>query len=155
MFAARKILTRLFKVSRSFKLVKLWDRFQESQALHPAYTRLMGLLFKVIMLGHVLACLWHYIPLIEDGRDNWFTSYGIDEHTGAFSTKYTASLYWAVATLTGVGYGDIHATTTSERVMSIFATILGSTVFGFIIGNIGSIMDSVDVRGSRRIRRTD
>ena len=149
-------LTRLLKVSRSFKLVKIMQRFQEKNFVRPAYFRLFTLLFKVLMLGHVLSCFWYYSALVRVGEGKtWLdvSSVDIDPAVTPFLTKYLWSLYWSIATLTSVGYGDVYATTTSERILSIIATILGSTVFGFIIGNIGSIMDSVDVRGTQYKRR--
>ena len=95
----------------------------------------------------------HYFALINAEEDNWVANYGLDPNGGDYWTKYTSSLYWAIATLTGVGYGDISARTTSERIIAIIASIGGSTVFGFIIGNIATIMEAVDARGTQYRRR--
>ena len=36
--------------------------------------------------------------------------------------------------MTGVGYGDVTARTVGERLFSIFAMLVGASLFGFIIG---------------------
>lgn len=116
-------LTRLLKISRSFKLGRAIARFEDQQFIHPAYLRLIRLLLKVLTLGHILGCFWYYFALINAEEDNWISSYGLDPNGANYWTKYTSSLYWAIATLTGVGYGDISARTTSERIIAIIASI--------------------------------
>jgi protein-S-isoprenylcysteine O-methyltransferase Ste14 len=51
-------------------------------------------------------------------------------------------------TLTTVGFGDITAETTAERIFSIVWMILGVGMFSFAIGNVGSILSNIDKRES-------
>jgi CRP-like cAMP-binding protein len=53
---------------------------------------------------------------------------------------YVAALYWAITTVSTVGYGDIIAWTEYERIFSFFATMLGVMVFGMISGALSSIL---------------
>jgi hypothetical protein len=71
------------------------------------------------------------------------------------ATRYFSSLYWAVATMTAVGYGDITATNLGERVFSIVTQLIGACIFGFIIGNISHLLDTVDARGSAYRNKMD
>ena len=57
-----------------------------------------------------------------------------------FATKYVTALYWSIATMVGVGYGDVRAENTAERIYSIIAQIMGASIFGYIIGNITQLM---------------
>ena len=41
------------------------------------------------------------------------------------------SLYWAFATMTTVGYGDVSAVNDTERIVSIFLMVIGVTLFGY------------------------
>jgi voltage-gated potassium channel Kch len=54
--------------------------------------------------------------------------------------KYIASLYFAITTITTVGYGDISARTKTERMMSIIFMIIAGAIFSFSIGNVGDIV---------------
>ena len=49
-----------------------------------------------------------------------------------------------MTTFTTVGYGDIHATCTSERVLAIFLMIGGVFAFSFATGTLTSILTSLD-----------
>lgn len=55
-------------------------------------------------------------------------------------TQYLTSFYWSITTLTTVGYGDISAVTNSEKVMSVFAELLGGMIFGMLVGTLSSII---------------
>lgn len=62
--------------------------------------------------------------------------------------KYLSSLYWAVATVLTVGYGDIHAHTIGERIFSIFWMLIGVIFFAFTIGILTSVLARMNSRES-------
>ena len=57
---------------------------------------------------------------------------------------YFAAYYFSVTTFTTVGYGDISATSTSERILAIFLMIGGVFAFSFATGTLTSILTSLD-----------
>jgi len=54
--------------------------------------------------------------------------------------QYVAALYWSVMTLTTVGYGDITAKTTGERVLFTISMILGGSCYAYIVGTLTQII---------------
>ena len=59
-------------------------------------------------------------------------------------SMYTIGLYWTITTITTVGYGDISATNTSERIVSSVIMIIGVIAFSFSIGSLSSIIQNQD-----------
>ena len=64
------------------------------------------------------------------------------------SHAYLLSLYWAFTTMTTVGYGDIPVVGAAERGFAIVVMIIGGAFFGYIMGTITSLMESVNGEGA-------
>ena len=60
------------------------------------------------------------------------------------SELYVTSFYFVVTTLVTVGYGDITAYNTAERIMCIFLMMLGVVSFSFATGAVASIISTYD-----------
>lgn len=57
-------------------------------------------------------------------------------------TLYVNSIYWAITTMSSVGYGDIYPQTTSERLTALPLIIMSSGVFSFILNKIGNTVSN-------------
>jgi hypothetical protein len=56
-------------------------------------------------------------------------------------------MYWAIATTTSVGYGDITASNTIERLVASVCLMLGGLLWASFIGDICGIIATLDVNG--------
>ena len=54
------------------------------------------------------------------------------------------SLYFTVTTIVTVGYGDITAQNSSEKIFAIFIMIIGVISFSFTTGSLASIISALD-----------
>jgi hyperpolarization activated cyclic nucleotide-gated potassium channel 2 len=66
------------------------------------------------------------------------TNAGLENSTS--EEKYIASLYWAFATMTTVGYGDIYPITILEKIFAMCAMIVACGVFAYVVGSIETIV---------------
>lgn len=164
-------LVRLVKLMRLLKLSRFVRNLGERLNLNPSAVELVKLMMKIIFLAHLLACVWHFIALPTCGDENgsndhacpepepegtkvvsnWVRSFGAD-HFG-MSSRYIAATHFVVATMMAVGYGDIYATNTIERIVSICMQCLGATAFGFILAAVTALVDSSNLQDTDRRKR--
>ena len=55
-------------------------------------------------------------------------------------TRYVTSYYWAVTSITTVGYGDIVAYTDLEKVIAILVEMSGGVAFGLLCGTLTQLI---------------
>eukprot|EP00597_Dinobryon_sp_UTEXLB2267_P011107 CAMPEP_0170103660 /NCGR_PEP_ID=MMETSP0020_2-20130122/3637_1 /TAXON_ID=98059 /ORGANISM="Dinobryon sp., Strain UTEXLB2267" /LENGTH=1243 /DNA_ID=CAMNT_0010327291 /DNA_START=886 /DNA_END=4617 /DNA_ORIENTATION=- len=146
-------LSRLLRVARMFKIKVYLSRFESLSGISSNVFDMLTLVLKVSSIGHIIACVWWGVCnliAITDGN-SWYDNVsknGISLQNESTAVQYLWSLYWTIATLTTVGYGDVTASNTYERILNIFILLIGASVFGFIIANVSSILDNIDRKGS-------
>jgi potassium voltage-gated channel Eag-related subfamily H protein 5 len=53
---------------------------------------------------------------------------------------YEAALYWAVQTMTTIGYGDVSPQTKIERLIGVVFLLIASFVFAYTMNSIGAAL---------------
>ena len=144
---------RLTKIIRILKIKSLISRLEVVIGLPSTAFDFISLMFRVLIIGHFIACIWWgFSSLTSDPGTAWFENPaivgGIDVRNGPIALRYLWSLYWAIATMTTVGYGDVHASNTNERIVNIFILFIGASVFGFIVANVSAIMEAMSKRST-------
>ena len=100
---------------------------------------------SVMFLVHLIGCFWFLQAKLSDfNPDTWVIRFGFMDSDS--SVQYLASVYWALQTLTTVGFGDINAYTVTEKITAIVWMISGIGFYSFTIGNLSQIIASIDIR---------
>ena len=100
---------------------------------------------SVMFLVHLIGCFWFLQAKLSDfNPDTWVIRFGFMDSES--SVQYLASVYWALQTLTTVGFGDINAYTVTEKITAIVWMISGIGFYSFTIGNLSQIIASIDIR---------
>merc|ERR1712061_321359 len=64
-------------------------------------------------------------------------------------------MYWAMTTMSTVGYGDITPGSDSERLYTIVAMIVGGGFYGYVVGSITSVISTSDANAQAYQQQMD
>jgi len=141
-------LLRLAKLLRILRAGRMFDRWESAIAVNYSMLTLAKFLFLTVIVAHWMACAWHMVKVIEDNADeNWVVGYLGANHNLPHDEVYVVALYWAVMTMSTIGYGDVVAKTTAERVVATFGMFVGSSIFAYIVG---AVTGTVATMGARK-----
>ncbi|MBL7115952.1 MAG: ion transporter [Kiritimatiellae bacterium] len=131
------VAIRFLRVMRIFHVLKLSSYQSEvqlfSSALKASRRRIAVFLFAVLTLVVVLGALMYVV----EGPKNGFTS-------------IPRSIYWAVVTLTTVGYGDISPKTALGQTIAAMVMIIG---YSIIVVPTGIVSSALTVAGMSKESR--
>ena len=69
------------------------------------------------------------IPGTDAGKDVCSRNFFVDKEQAPFGHLYTASMLWALTTMSTIGYGDIKAIGNAEKFYSMVIMLVGSIIF--------------------------
>lgn len=122
----------ILPVLRPLRALRLLNAFRVLNRHAVKWTR--GRLAVYVVATSVLIVLVGALAVLEAERG----------HTGSNIHTYPAALWWAVCTITTVGYGDLYPATVEGRLIALALMIGGLGLLGFTTGSLASwIVDRV------------
>ncbi len=133
------LLLRSFRLIRVFRIFKLFAFLEEGHLLLKSIQNsLHKMVFFFLFVVIVVICLGTIMFIVESGVP------------GSQFTDIPTSIYWAVVTMTTVGYGDITPVTNIGRFFSTLVMLLGYTTMAVP----PAIVTSEMVKGTKnKVRR--
>lgn len=142
---------RLIRVLKAIKLMRIFNKVEELfySTVFSSFKSFFTLFFYIVLFAHWMACLFHFVGswVGEDGRLSWLSEYNLLFQS--IGDRYVAALYWSIATMITVGYGDIIPYSTEERLVSIVAMLSGCAMFAYSMNSIGMLVQNWNARASK------
>ncbi|XP_053554731.1 potassium voltage-gated channel subfamily H member 8-like [Bombina bombina] len=172
-------LLKTVRLLRLLRLLQKLDRYSQYSAV--VLTLLMSMF---ALLAHWMACVWYVIGQkeIEVNEIGWLhelakrlgvpyipadksnstanSSHGgnhtlVDVFSGpSIRSSYITSLYFALSSLTSVGFGNVSANTDAEKIFSICTMLIGALMHAVVFGNVTAIIQRMYSRRSLYHTRT-
>lgn len=122
-------IMRSFRLIRIFRVLKLFAFINEGYLLLESIRKSMTKILVYFLFVVVLVCILGTLIFIIEG-----------DEPGTQFTSIPVSIYWAIVTLTTVGYGDITPLTGLGKFFSGIVMILGYTIIAVPTGIVSATM---------------
>ena len=146
-------LYKLIKITRLIRLVKVLkgksqnhlNQVSSTLRLSKGLEKLAFFFMLLMLMCHFVACIWIFTAKNFGGYEdddeettNWIEAGEFGDFT--MGQLYITSFYFAVTTITTVGYGDINGTSTPERWICFFMHLVGVLSYSFAAGSLSNII---------------
>lgn len=136
------IVIRIMRVLRIFRILKLFRYMGEASMLYTALKQARRKIFVFLFSVLTVITIFGALMFIIEGPENGFTS-------------IPASIYWAIVTVTTVGYGDISPQTPLGQMTAAVAMISGYAIIAVPTGIIGAeLINEYQERARRSVTPT-
>eukprot|EP00873_Tetraselmis_striata_P010258 jgi/Tetstr1/430522/TSEL_020321.t1 len=174
-------LLRLAKLLRVLRAGRVFQRMEAHINISYKAMQLITFGLGVMLCAHWMACALHLCVVIEectvasyeDGDCvNWVYNYNANGGNGALlltnedgsfvttstggakenlATTYWTAFYWAMMTMSTIGYGDVTPQTDVERVYVTLGMVVGASIYAYMVGNVCSIIAGMNA-GEEKFR---
>jgi len=117
-------VVRILRVLRIFRILKLFRYIGEANILFRALVTARRKIFVFLFSVLTLIVIFGTLMFIIEGPENGFTS-------------IPRSMYWAIVTVTTVGYGDISPNTALGQLVAAMTMICGYAIIAVPTGIVG------------------
>ncbi|XP_020099660.1 potassium channel KAT3 isoform X2 [Ananas comosus] len=131
-------LLRLWRLRR---VSTLFTRLEKDIRFSYFWTRFVKLICVTLFALHSAACVYFWLAMhYRIKQKTWIGSQIHDFMDRSIWLGYTYAVYWSITTLTTVGYGDLHAENTGEKLFNIFFMLFNIGLTSYIIGNMTNLI---------------
>ncbi|XP_057866829.1 potassium channel KAT1 [Cryptomeria japonica] len=144
-------LLHILRFWRLRKVSALFARLEKDIRINYFWLRCAKLISTTFFSIHCAGCCFHLIASRYKEPHNTWIANSISSNISEISLweRYVAAIYWALNTLSTVGYGDIHPQNVPEMIFDSVYMIFSLGLSAYLIGNMTNLI----VQDSSRTRR--
>ncbi|GAB5368695.1 hypothetical protein AAMO2058_001341700 [Amorphochlora amoebiformis] len=151
-------LLKLFKLLRILRVDRIIAKIQQKNHIKYSTVAICKFLLILLMGAHWLGLIF-WLVSIESGCSqpycSWVITYASNAHYYSpvdgqcfsetcnewpLASRYLLCLYWAITTMSTIGFGDITPKNEAEIIYTLFAMLFGTVAFAHGLTNMCSIL---------------
>ncbi|XP_019157678.1 PREDICTED: potassium channel KAT3-like isoform X2 [Ipomoea nil] len=137
-------LLRLWRLRR---VSAFFSRLEKDTRFSYFWTRTFKLICVTLFAVHSAGCFYFWLAThYHDSDRTWIGSKVPNFKDRSLWLGYTYSTYWSIVTLATVGYGDLYAVNTGEKIFTIFYMLFNIGLTAYLIGNMTNLIVHSAVR---------
>lgn len=109
--------------------------------------KLIKLVLKIFILGHIIACSWYLLSRFEreilNSDHSWIDQSVYLNHDSFWRTKYMFAIYWAFNTMMNVS-SDFSLKSELELGFTSICMLFSCFMFGYMMKTIGYIIKDIN-----------
>lgn len=138
-------LVRLLRIAKVEKLFNDVERYLDLGNNLRNLMYIWKVILTVLVIAHIVACFWHFEGLwgTTFSEKTWIVNYKLDNEKN-WVYRYISSLYFTIATMQTVGFGDIIPVATLEKDFAIVIMMMATVVFGYTMNKMNLLVQGLD-----------
>lgn len=143
---------RLMRMFRLVRVVKMLTKWHMHFGYQISLINALWCICSTLLTCHWFACAWaHLAWSVEDQESTWLQAW-LNLHDNGRSADectpgevYNLALYWCLATLTSVGYGDVLPQNSLEVALLSCTILVLCTLWAWVLAHMVSMLQNMDV----------
>jgi hypothetical protein len=174
------VLIKSIDMLKLFRFVRVKDLCQATTVITQVRQNISSQPLQVakytvflVLVSHWFACIWAFFAFVEAGKfneeslmgtpnwiGNWFDNSYVEgglNPIGWFQDvdRYILSLFWAVQTITSIGYGNIMPVTSAEWIVGCILMLIAGIMWACVIGGLVGVTVAMNARSEIYRERID
>lgn len=162
---------KLFRLADVSSTATEVEKFALGFKLSKNAFRIVNMMFLLVLTSHVVGCMFFLLANVkhlQGSTHNWADKAGVLRACSLWprtcaappsahlvKTQYLMALYWATATVTTVGYGDISSYSLGEVVFATCVLVIGTYLYTLVVAYMTEVIAQLDATQSMHHAQLD
>ncbi|CAI2367549.1 unnamed protein product [Moneuplotes crassus] len=145
---------RIPKIIRIREVNKIFSNYSRAEKSRSGSSSFFVAAYSLFLATHIIGCIWLIVGRLDPDEDNWQKMDNFDQNPRNVQ-QYIEACFFTVATMTGLGYGNVVPTTDLEIFVIIFIMVTGASIYANFFANFIVTMNNRNAKTIEKMKKHD